>query len=129
MKLESAQDNRLTVSLELGKTLAAGPRQGMAAGALHSGVVASILDTSASLAIMLRLGRLIRVQTLDMRADYLRTLPAEGTLYCRATCYRYAEQMAFVRAAAFTTGEDGREDKVAKANASFLVIHQQRVPV
>ncbi len=124
MTLESAENNRLTLSLSMNKTHAVCSESGQ----LHGGVVSSLVDTSCSLAVMLKLGRLIRVQTLDMRLDYLRSVTAEGVLWSRASCYRLTEQMALVRATAFTVDE-GKENKVAKANASFLVIHQQRVPV
>ncbi len=125
MKLESAKDNRLSVSLPLRDELIASEPGRM----VHGGVISSILDTSCSLAVMLRLGKLIRVSTLDMRLDYLREVPAEGTLHSRSSCYRLTDQMAFVRGIAFTIDKDGTEDKVAKAAASFLVIHQQRVAV
>ncbi len=122
IKLESAKDNRLSVSLPLRDELLASTSE----GGVHSGVVSSLLDTSCSLAVMLKLGKLIRVATLDMRIDYLRSAPAEGTLFSRATCYRLGDQIAFVRGVAYTV-KDGKEDKVAEAASSFLVIHQQRV--
>ncbi len=123
MKLESAKENRISVSLPMSEKLVGNTSEGL----LHGGVVSSLLDTSASLAVMLRLGKLIRVATLDMRLDYLRSAKAEGTLHARSSCYRLTDQMAFVRGVAFTVDDDGNEDKIAKAAASFLVIHQQRV--
>lgn len=125
MKLESAQNNRLTVSLPLAERFVGDCDSGV----VHGGVVSSILDTSCTLAVMLKFGRLIRVSTLDMRIDYLRRVAPQNTLYSRSSCYRLTEQMAFVRGTAFTVDADGNEDKVAKANATFQVIQLQRVPV
>jgi uncharacterized protein (TIGR00369 family) len=123
MKLESAKDNRISISLPMSEKLIGNESERL----IHGGVVSSLLDTSCSLAVMLRLGKLIRVATLDMRLDYLRSARAEGTLYGRSSCYRLTDQMAFVRGTAFTIDDSGNEDKVAKAAATFLVIHQQRV--
>ncbi len=91
-------------------------------GALHGGVVTTMLDASCGLSVMVALGRLTRIATLDLRIDYLKPTRAKQTLYNRSHCYKLTKQVAFVQGTAYHLGEDGEIDEVARATGTFMVL-------
>lgn len=91
-------------------------------GALHGGVVTAMLDASCGLSVMVALGKLTRIATLDLRIDYLKPTLAKRTLYSRAQCYKLTQQVAFVEGTAYHRNDDGQIDEVAKARGTFMLI-------
>lgn len=91
-------------------------------GALHGGVVTAMLDASCGLSVMVALGKLTRIATLDLRIDYLKPTQAKRTLYGRAQCYKLTQQVAFVEGTAYHLHDDGKIDEVAKARGTFMLI-------
>ena len=112
----------LTTALPVRDEFIGNPHDGL----LHGGVVTAMLDASCGLAVMVKLGRLTRIATLDLRIDYLKPATTKETLYARCSCYKLTQQVAFVQGTAFTRDEDGTEDEVAKATGTFMIINQQR---
>lgn len=82
-------------------------------GALHGGVVASVIDTAASYAVMARTGR--SVATVDMRVDYHRP----------AICSEYRIEGSIVRLGRTVATADARMyDKGALlASGRALLMH------
>jgi len=94
-------------------------------GALHGGVITSMLDAACGQAVFLKLGRLVRVATLDLRIDYLKPATAPRDVRARAECYKLTRQIAFVRALAY---HDDSGDPIAAAAGSFVVFDDPRSP-
>lgn len=122
MALENVEDMLLTTSLEIRDELIGNPHERL----VHGGVVTALLDASCGLAVMVKLGRLTRIATLDLRIDYLKPATDERKLYSRCSCYKLTQQVAFVQGIAYTKDEDGNEDEVAKATGTFMIISQRR---
>ena len=91
----------------------------VAIGALHGGILASILDTACSVAVVTATGE--SVFTVDMRVDYLR--PATADIYTiRARVVRLGRTLATVDAE--VAAGDGQ--KVACARAVLQNIAQMQ---
>ncbi|MCP4445092.1 MAG: PaaI family thioesterase [Myxococcales bacterium] len=122
--LESVEDMMITTSIPVREEFVGDVHNGL----LHGGVVTAMLDATCGLAVMVKLGKLTRIATLDLRIDYLKPATDEFTLYSRCSCYKLTQQIAFVQGTAFTRDEDSNEDEIAKATGTFMIINQQRVP-
>ncbi len=118
IRLHKVDDLVLTTELAYRDDLVGNPES----GALHGGVLTAMLDATCGIAVMVRLGRLTRIATLDLRIDYLKPTTQKTTLYSRCTCYKLTQQIAFVQGTAFQLDENGQEDEVAKASGTFMII-------
>lgn len=116
--LSKVEGTLLTTELAYREDLVGDP----ASGALHGGVLTAMLDATCGIAVMVKLERLTRIATLDLRIDYLKPTTQKTTLYSRCTCYKLTQQIAFVQGTAFQIDEDGNEDEVAKASGTFMII-------
>ena len=95
-------------------------------GVLHGGAVTSLLDATCGAAVFARLMKAIRIATLDLRIDYLRPATPPQDVLARATCYRLARQVAFVRAVAY---HDDMDRPIASAASTFMSFHGESSPV
>jgi len=118
LHLEKVEGDVLTCDLPIRDEFIGNPDGGL----LHGGVVTAMLDATCGIAVMVKLGRLTRIATLDLRIDYLKPSTGEGKLYSRCSCYKLTKQVAFVQGVAFTKDENGVEDEVAKATGTFMII-------
>lgn len=86
-------------------------------GVLASGPIISLIDSACGFSIAAKIKRIRPMATLDLRIDYVRAAPPGRAITARATCYRVARNVAFVRCLA----HDGDpEDPVAHALATFF---------
>src|SRR5262245_4968831 len=69
-----------------------------ATGALHGGIITSLIDATCGMAVILKMQRARRVATLDLRIDYLRPAKAPLDVIARAECYKVTRHVAFTRA-------------------------------
>jgi uncharacterized protein (TIGR00369 family) len=72
---------------------------------LHGGVVTTLLDSAGGAAVLSALGRSTSLATLDLRIDYLRSMPPDRELTARVECYRKTRHIAFARGFAFDVDE------------------------
>lgn len=86
-------------------------------GALHGGVITTLLDSAGGVAAFSVIRRGQTVATLDLRIDYLRMAAPGPAIYGRAECYRLTRSVAFIRGVAFC---DERKP-VASFAADFAV--------
>lgn len=86
-------------------------------GIVHTGVVTSLIDSMAGLAVLVRIGAREAIATLDLRVDYLRPTVLGADLHCRAECYRLAGQIAFARA---TVWQHDEAQPVASSLGTFM---------
>jgi uncharacterized protein (TIGR00369 family) len=97
-----------------------------ATGVLHGGMVTGLIDAACGLAVFLKLQRVIRIATLDLRIDYLRPAEPPRDVRARAECYKLTRQVAFVRALAY---HDDPADPIASAAGTFMLFDDARSPV
>ena len=86
-------------------------------GVLHGGVITTLVDTTSAMAVAACLASLETFATLDLRIDYLKAATPGKAVYCRAECYRLAQQIAFTRAVCY---HDDPADPVAHSVATFM---------
>ena len=91
-------------------------------GVIHGGAVTSLMDGACGGAVMVRLGRPMRVATLDLRIDYLRPGAKGADLVCRAECYRVTKNIAFTRG---VTHDGDPERPVASATGTFIIFRPE----
>ncbi len=92
-------------------------------GVMHGGVITAMMDATGGGAVMLAAGEYMRVVTLDLRIDYVRAAEPRRTMHGRASCYRVAHDVAFVRGAAFHADEHGNlEVQIAQATGVFALM-------
>lgn len=86
-------------------------------GIVHTGVVTSLIDSMAGLAVLIRIGRRDAIATLDLRVDYLRPSLLGADLHCLAECYRLTDQIAFAKA---TVWQHDEAQPVATSLGAFM---------
>ena len=88
-------------------------------GALHGGIVTTLLDSTGALAVLARVPAGTAVATLDLRIDYLRPAIPKLDLIGESHCFRITPNIAFSRGTAF---EDGKpDDPVANFVATYML--------
>jgi uncharacterized protein (TIGR00369 family) len=90
-------------------------------GVLHGGMITSLVDATCGMAVFLRLQRLTRIATIDLRIDYLRPATPPLDVRCRASCYKVTRQVGFVRAQAY---HDDPNDLIAAAAGTFMIFDE-----
>ncbi|KKI16568.1 MULTISPECIES: PaaI family thioesterase [unclassified Leucobacter] len=78
MELEAVEEGRATF------VIAARPEYANPLGSLHGGIYATVLDSAMACAVHSRLGAGVRYGTLEMKINFLRTVPTDGSVL-RAT--------------------------------------------
>jgi uncharacterized protein (TIGR00369 family) len=88
-------------------------------GSIHPGALTALIDVACGGAVCVRMGRLQRIATLDLRIDCVRP-PAKGrTIVAQAACLKVNAGVAYVRAIA----HDGdAADIVALAQGTFVLL-------
>ena len=93
-------------------------------GIIHGGVVTTLIDSVAGLAVLTAIDKPQPMATLDLRIDYLRPATPHIDLFARAEAYRVTRQVVFVRASAYHEGEDAGDNgaaDVASAAGTFML--------
>jgi len=88
-------------------------------GVLHGGAVTSLIDATCGIAVFVKMARLARIATLDLRIDYLHPATPGKDLLARAECYKLTRSVAFVRALAHHGDAD---NPVASAQGTFIIV-------
>lgn len=86
-------------------------------GAMHGGVITTLLDSVGGAAVFSVIGRGQTAATLDLRIDYLSMSKPGRVLFGRAECYRLTKNVAFVRGTAYCEGEE----PMAHCAATYMV--------
>ncbi|MBE0617553.1 MAG: PaaI family thioesterase [Proteobacteria bacterium] len=102
-----------TARLDAAPRLAGNPET----GAVHGGVITTLLDSVGGAAAFSIIRRDQTVATLDLRIDYLRASEPGQAIYGRAECYRLARSVAFVRGTAYCK----EAEPLAQCAATFMV--------
>lgn len=87
-------------------------------GVVFGGVITTLIDQTAGLAVVCALEHIIPIATIDLRIDYLRAAHPSHDLHARAECYKLTRNIAFVRASAY---DDSPSDPFASCLATFML--------
>lgn len=88
-------------------------------GILASGPIVSLCDMASGMCIMVTTGRFFQTVTIDLRVDYLRPAKVGNAVHGRMHCYRYTNNVAFVRGYA----HDGDpERQIANVAGTFMFL-------
>lgn len=89
-----------------------------ATGVIHGGVITTLLDNCAGVAVMTALPELRSIATLDLRIDYMKpATPGKDVIgYCR--CYKVTRNIAFVHGRAY---HDDPGDPIATSAMTFML--------
>ncbi len=104
-----------TMRLPYSENLVGNPETGV----LHGGAVTTLIDATCGIAVYMKLARLVRIATLDLRIDYLHPATPGSDLLAHAECYKLTRAVAFVRALAHH-GDPG--NPVASAQGTFIIV-------
>lgn len=95
-------------------------------GVMNTGIITTLIDSAAGLAVFSALQEVQRIATLDLRTDYLRGARAGVDLICAAHCHRMTPQIAFVRASVW---QSDPEQPIAQCQAAFMRSERSKAPV
>ncbi|HEX5750878.1 MAG TPA: PaaI family thioesterase [Archangium sp.] len=88
-------------------------------GVLHGGAVTTLIDATCGLSVFMKMARMARIATLDLRIDYLHPATPGKDLLARAECYKLTRAVAFVRALAH---HGDASNPVASAQGTFIIV-------
>ena len=114
LRVAQAGEDTTSLVLPYSPELVGNPETGVLAG----GPVTSLIDAACGGAVLMKVGRSVRIATLDLRIDYLRPARPGQDLVAHAHCYKLTRSVAFVRALAHQGDES---DPVASAQGTFVV--------
>lgn len=94
------------------------PKLADARGALHGGVITTLLDTASGMCIFLKTQTLAPMATLDLRVDYFKpVVPGRGIISEVSCCYN-SDKFANVKGIAYHDSED---DPVIGFTGAFMM--------
>lgn len=113
LKIPELSKGAGTIMLEPNDALISNPKRNL----LHSAVVTTLLDTLCGTVASSAYPQGRTVATLDLRLDHLNPLQADQTLWGRAECFHFNDDVAYIRGWAWQERED---ELVAKATGTFM---------
>jgi uncharacterized protein (TIGR00369 family) len=94
-------------------------------GVVHGGVITTLLDNVAGIAVMAALEEAISIATLDLRIDYMKPATPGREILSHAHCYKLTQNVAFARCVAY---HDDPKDPIATAVGSFMLAANRSLP-
>lgn len=86
-------------------------------GAVHGGVIVSLLDTCCGAAAMNVTGKLSLAPTIDLRLDYMHPARPNAPIFVSGTAYKTTSAVIFCRGTAW---QDDQENPIAHCVATFM---------
>lgn len=87
-------------------------------GALHRGVMVTLLDSCCGLSIFSALGTMKPIATIDLRVDFLREIPPATALIAEINYVGSTPTVAYITGKAFAVGSDA---PIATVAGSFAI--------
>ncbi len=116
LQLHSVVDGAVTVAMPYADALVGD----LSTGAVHGGAIAALLDAACGASVLVKLGAMTRIATLDLRIDDVQPAPPHTTLLARCHCYRLDAEVALVQGSVFYLSPEGSEIEIARGAGSFL---------
>jgi uncharacterized protein (TIGR00369 family) len=114
LSIEDAEEGVATLRLPYRADLVGNPETGV----LHGGMMTATLDAACGMSVFLKIQKVARIATLDLRIDYLHPATPPHDVIARAECYRTTRDVAFVRALAH---HGDPADPIAAAAGTFAI--------
>jgi len=95
-------------------------------GAIHTGVLISLIDSIAGLAVFCALAKPESIATLDLRIDCLKPSIRDKDLYAAAECYRLTNTIAFIRGCIY---HDTPDHPIAACAGAFFRTGNSMTPL
>ncbi len=95
----------------------------LSTGTIHGGVIISLMDSAAGMAVFASLPTMEAIATLDLRVDYLKPATIGKDVYGTVECYKLTNSIAFVRGFAY---QDNEDDLVATCTGTFMRASNQQ---
>ena len=114
MQVEKTGPGFAVVHLPFAAELVGDPGRGVVFG----GVITTLLDQTAGLAVACAMKELRPIATVDLRVDYLRAAEPGKDLYAHVECTKLTRAVAFVRGSAW---EGSEEDPFATCLGTFMI--------
>ena len=87
-------------------------------GVIHGGVITTLLDNSAGVAVATALPELRSIATLDLRIDYMKPATPGLDVIGYTRCYKVTRHVAFVHGAAY---HENPNDPIATTAMTFML--------
>ncbi len=115
VKVEHFSRGDTTIKLEPRKEFTGDPGR----PALHGGVIATLADTSAGLAVFTILNKPSTTSTIDLRVDYLRPGNIDQCLYARSQVLRNGSRVCFTQTTLYQSSID---KPIAVSSATYSIV-------
>ena len=115
MELVSAQDGQSRLELEVQ------PRHLNGWGAVHGGVIMTVLDVAMAIAARTVQPRGEGVVTIEMKTSFMQAGPTQGRLVAAGSCAHRSGTMAFCEAEV----RSAADQLVARASGTFKLLRQR----
>ena len=89
-----------------------------ATGVIHGGVITTLLDNSAGVAVATALPELRSIATLDLRIDYMKPATPGLDVIGYTRCYKVTRHIAFVHGSAY---HEDPNDPIATTAMTFML--------
>jgi uncharacterized protein (TIGR00369 family) len=96
-----------------------------ATGVIHGGVITTLLDNCAGVAVATALPDLRSIATLDLRIDYMKPATPGLDVIGYTRCYKVTRHIAFVNGAAY---HEDPADPIATTAMTFMLGANRAVP-
>lgn len=93
--------------------------------ALHGGLIATLADTAAGLAVFTILKKPSTTSTIDLRVDYLRPGDIDQTLFAHSTVLRNGKRVCFTQTTLYQSSKD---QPIAVSSATYSIVPHKDLP-
>ena len=113
MRVHHADADGMTLVLPWSPAIVGNPQN----GAVHGGVLTTLMDTTCGMATLCALPRFEVCPTLDLRIDYMHPAEPHKDVYGFAECYRVTPNVIFTRGFAY---QDDPGQPIAHVVGAFM---------
>ncbi|WP_203651818.1 PaaI family thioesterase [Pseudomonas sp. RtIB026] len=117
MRVHHADADGMTLVLPWQPAIVGNPQN----GAVHGGVLTTLMDTTCGMATLCALPRFEVCPTLDLRIDYMHPAEAGKDIYGYAQCYRVTRDVIFTRGTAY---QDDPAQPICQVVGTFMRLGQ-----
>ena len=94
--------------------------------ALHGGLLATLADTAAGMAVFSILPKTATTSTIDLRIDYLRPGNIDQQVYAKSSVVRHGSRVCVTQT---TIYQDSYDQAVAISSATYSIVQHKTLPI